>query len=310
MSSVTLPTKLAVAAADIKLSHSVFALPFALLAAFLAARPTPESSIDWSAFATQLALVVVCMVAARTWAMLVNRVADRRFDADNPRTANRAFAAGTLSPGDGYALLTVSAIVFVASTAAFGPLFDNWAPLAFSPVVLLWLALYSFTKRFTALCHVVLGTALALSPVAAAVAVGGLDALSSHHNAAAVWWLAVFVTLWVAGFDVIYALADRDFDRERGLRSVPAALGWAGAAWASRALHLAAAGALVAAWSESLALDTLFAAAAILTVALLITEHAVLAVRRERGLQVAFFTLNGIVSLVLGVAGIADTVLT
>ncbi len=308
MSSLPLPRKLALAASDIKLAHSVFALPFALLAAFLAVRVEgPGTVVDWGRFAGQLGLIVVCMVAARTWAMLVNRVADRRFDAANPRTAKRAFASGELSPRDGAVLLGGSAGVFVVATGLFGVFYGNWAPAAFSPAILAWLAFYSFTKRFTALCHIVLGVALALSPLAAGVAVAGLGALGPHENAAALWWLAGMITVWVAGFDVIYALADRDFDRGRGLRSIPAALGWSGAAWVSRGLHVLAIVALVLVWAESASLGGLFLLGVGLTAGLLVTEHAVLAVRRERGLNVAFFTLNGVVSVALGLLGIADT---
>lgn len=308
MSALPLPRKLALAASDIKLAHSVFALPFALLAAFLAVRVEGSATVvDWGRFAGQLALIVVCMVAARTWAMLVNRVADRRFDAQNPRTARRAFASGALSERDGKAMLAASAGAFVVATTLFGVLYANWAPLAFSPAILAWLAFYSFTKRFTALCHIVLGVALALSPLAAGVAVAGLNALTAHENAPALWWLAGMITVWVAGFDVIYALADRDFDRGRGLRSIPAALGWSGAAWVSRALHLLAIVALTLVWATSTSLRTLFLVGVALTAALLITEHIVLAIRRERGLDIAFFTLNGIVSLALGLLGIADS---
>ncbi|MEM7755166.1 MAG: 4-hydroxybenzoate octaprenyltransferase [Planctomycetota bacterium] len=308
--SVHLGTKAAALAADIKLAHSVFALPFALLGALLAAAPTvPESSIAWPTLAGQLALAAVCMVAARTWAMVVNRLADRRFDAHNPRTAKRAFAAGTLSPKDGYAVLVISAAVFLAASAAYWPLYDNPWPLVGAPTILAWLAFYSFTKRFTAACHLVLGSALALSPIAAAIAVGGLDAVGSHQNAPAIWALAAMVTLWVAGFDVIYALADRAFDRENGLRSLPAALGWTNAARTSAAMHALASVALILAWTQSPTLGPAFGIAAALTVGLLIAEHAVLAVRRERGLHTAFFTINGVVALVLGAAGAADLLL-
>ena len=299
-------TKAALLAADIKLAHSVFALPFAVLGAALAAATDPFNA---GRLTGQFTLITLCMVAARTWAMVVNRLADRRFDAHNPRTAARAFASGKLDPRDGLAALAVSAAAFLAAAAAFWPLYNNPWPLVGAPAILLWLAFYSFTKRFTAACHLVLGSALALSPIAAAIAVAGLDAVSIDPNAAAIWALAAMITVWVAGFDVIYALADRDFDREHGLRSLPAALGWTNAARTAAALHAIAAAALALAWWLSPTLSIAFALAAAITIALLITEHAVLAIRRERGLQLAFFTLNGLVAIALGVAGITDILL-
>lgn len=296
---------LTIAARDIKLAHSVFALPFALLAAAVVAPRGPGGGVDWPRFAGQLALVCICMVAARTWAMVFNRVADRRFDAENPRTARRAFASGALGREAGLALLAGSAGLFTAACACLWAFYGNPAPLAFAVPVLGWIAFYSYTKRFTALCHVVLGTALALSPVAAAVAVGGLGVL----DGAWLWWLAGMVLAWVAGFDVIYALQDLDFDRSRGLRSIPAALGWRGAIWVSRGLHAAAIAAIWIAWAQARAaglLGPLFGAAVALTALLLLAEHAVLTRRGKAGLEMAFFTINGVVSIVIGCLGIAD----
>lgn len=303
----SLPHRAALIAADIKLAHSIFALPFAVLGGALAAA---DADLTAGPIAARFALITVCMVAARTWAMLVNRLADRTFDAKNPRTATRAFASGAVDTRTGYAALVTSAAVFLIASAAFGPAFGNWWPIVGAPPILAWLAFYSFTKRFTAACHLVLGVALALSPIAAAIAVAGLDAVALGNpaapNAPAIWAIAAMIAPWVAGFDVIYALADRDFDRAQGLRSLPAALGWNGAANAARALHLAAAIALLIAWRVGPALGVAFAVAALITVGLLITEHAVLAIRRERGLNIAFFTLNGVVAVLLGVAGVVD----
>lgn len=321
----TLLKKLAIAAADIKLAHSVFALPFALLAAFLCAPrtqpvfiapPTPEqlrlalasAPIRWPELWGSLALVVVCMVAARTFAMLFNRLADRRLDATNPRTARRAFASGALAPRDGVAMLAASAAAFFAACSGFGFAFGNWWPLLLSPLVLAWLAFYSLTKRFTRLCHAVLGIALALSPLAAAVAVDSLHAPISGPHALTLWSLAAMVACWVAGFDVIYALADIEHDRREGLRSIPSALGWRGAALVSAALHVVAAAALLLAWRSSVELRTAFALGVALTLALLVVEHAVLHRRKERGLSLAFFTCNGLISLALGLLGIVDIV--
>lgn len=195
--------------ADIKLAHSVFALPFAVLGAFLARAP----AAPWSRFAVQIGLIVVCMGLARTWAMVVNRLADRHIDARNPRTQRRAFASGRLSVARGMGVLGVCNALFVGACSLFWFWFHNPWPLILAEPVLAWIAFYSFTKRFTFLCHVFLGGALGASPIAAAIAVdpatvAGLNAVP------ALWWLAAMVVLWVAGFEVIYALQDVDIDRQ------------------------------------------------------------------------------------------------
>lgn len=304
-----LTKRIALALADIKLAHSVFALPFALLSAFLVAPRHDTGSIRWSTFALQLAIVTICMVFARTWAMLVNRLADRSFDAANPRTARRAFASDTLSPRFGWALAGASALLFIAAASLFWPLFDNPWPALLSFPVLAWIALYSFTKRFTALCHFFLGGALAASPIAAAIAVDPQSILtpSPTPEANAILAIAGFVLLWVAGFDIAYALQDLDFDRETGLHSIPARLGLRGALWTSRALHLGAILFLVLAWRSTPRLGTLTAVAIALVALLIALEHAVLARRGLEGLPIAFFTCNGIAAVVLATAGILDT---
>ncbi len=343
--------KLRLVGADIKLAHSVFALPFALLAAFLVAprlpaEPVPPgmldihggvvrayyAPIDWSVFGGMLGLIVACMFLARTWAMVVNRVADRSIDAENPRTTGRAFAARSLSGRDGLLVLAGSALAFLGVCALFWIFYDNPWPTLLSWIVLAWIAFYSFTKRFTWLCHVFLGGALAVSPLAAAVAVGGIDALSFQpadwlQDAAdqtgfhvmsmtispfgapqgpGIAALSLMVLLWVAGFDVIYALQDMDFDRQHGLRSIPARFGWKGAAWISRALHVGAVLALAIAWRVEPRFGWLFGVGLGVVVAALIWEHAVLARRGRAGIPMAFFTLNGVVALTLGAFGIAD----
>lgn len=302
---LTLAGKLRTAAGDIKLAHSVFALPFAILGALLAIDAAPFAGFGPARIAGLLALVVLCMVFARTWAMLVNRVLDRDIDARNPRTQRRAFAAGHLSPRDGALLLAACAFAFCACCALFWLFFANPWPLILSLPVLVWIGFYSLTKRFTALCHVFLGGALAASPLAAAIAVRP-EALGETP---ALWLLAGMVLLWVAGFDVIYALQDLDFDRRTGLHSIPAKLGWRRAAWVSRAMHLGAAACLVAAWLADPRLALLFGLGVACTVALLVAEHAVLARRGQAGLDMAFFTLNGVISLLLGLLGSLDVFL-
>ena len=293
--------RVALAAGDIKLAHSVFALPFAVLGAFLA-RP---AAAPWSRFAGQLAIVVACMVFARTWAMLVNRLADRSIDARNPRTQRRVIAAGRLSARDGLLIALGSAGAFIACTSLFWVFFANPWPLMLSVPVLAWIAFYSFTKRFTALCHVFLGGALAASPLAAAIAVAPAFVVQS----VALWLLAGMVLLWVAGFDVIYALQDVEFDRGAGLSSIPARLGPTGAIWVSRVFHAGALALLVGAWWFEPRLGAAFGGGVLAVGGLLIVEHIVLAKRGKAGLEMAFFTINGIVSCVLGLAGVIDLTL-
>lgn len=302
MSTADLPApgpieKLRLAAGDIKLAHSVFALPFAVLGAFIA---RPEGSRG--AFAGQLGLVVVCMVLARTWAMLFNRLADARYDRANPRTARRVIASGRLSERDGWAVALGCAALFCGAAGLFWALFGNPWPLWLSVPVLAWIAFYSLTKRFTLLCHVFLGGALAASPLAAALAVDPA-AITARP---ALWCLAGMVVAWVAGFDVIYALQDVAFDRATGLYSIPSRLGPGRAILVSRLLHVVALAMLVMAAGADARFGPVFMAAVVLVGGLLVTEHVILAKRGEAGLDMAFFTVNGVVSCVLGVAGVID----
>lgn len=296
------PNPLALIARDIKLAHSVFALPFAALGAFMVGPRTAEGRLDWSRLAALLALVLVCMVAARTWAMVVNRLADRAIDAANPRTRGRAFASGALPPAAGWATLAACAGLFMAGCALFGVFFGNWWPLILGVPVLAWIAFYSFTKRFTWLCHVFLGGALAASPLAAAIAVGGIETLANPE----LWLLAGMVLLWVAGFDAIYALQDLDFDREAGLNSIPARFGWRRANILSRAMHAGAVACLVGVLIVEPRFGVVFAVGVAAAVVLLVYEHVVLARRGAAGIPMAFFTLNGMVSVLLGLTGILD----
>ncbi|MEM6458006.1 MAG: UbiA-like polyprenyltransferase [Planctomycetota bacterium] len=284
-------------AADIKLAHTVFALPFAVLGAALAcgwAQRVPA----WG----EAVLVLACMVLARTFAMGVNRLADAAIDAANPRTAGRALASGRLSRGFVGGAVTSCGAGFVVAAAGFGWGYGNWWPTALALPVLGLLAVYSYTKRFTWLCHAVLGLALAVSPLAAALA------LEPGYLAAspAGWLLAAVVLGWVAGFDVIYALGDVAFDRGRGLFSMPASLGEERALWVSRGLHAAALLCLAGTWAASPRLGMWFLAAVVVTGGLLVLEHALVWRSNTNRLDVAFFTVNGVISVVLGVAGLGD----
>lgn len=300
---------LVLALSDIKLAHTVFALPFALLGAVMAFPRSPVPSPQTRPSAPLLLLLVLlCMFFARTWAMLVNRLADREFDRDNPRTERRVFAAGRLGARQGWIVALGCAGAFVACCAMFWVFFANPWPLILCVPVLAWIALYSYTKRFTWLCHLFLGGALAASPVAAVIAVNPELLWSWAPTARAVVLLSGFVLLWVAGFDVAYALQDIDFDRRTGLHSIPARLGVRGALWVSRGLHAGAFALLIAANFPDERLGYLFSAATLGVGVILVFEHIVLAKRGVAGLPLAFFTLNGVVSCVLGAAGIVDVV--
>lgn len=286
-------------ATDIKIHHSVFSLPFALLAAVMAAIAT--GPVDWSRFAWQLLLVLVAMVCARTVAMLANRILDAPLDATNPRTASRAIPSGRATSGQATTCLAIAAACFIGCCGGFALAFANPWPLILSVPVLAWISAYAITKRFSALCHLYLGSSLALSVPAAALAIEP-GALAMP----ALWLLAAMVLCWVAGFDIIYALQDLDIDRRDGLHSAPSRLGTRGALWASRLLHLAAIVLLGLAWQIDARLGTWFAVAIGIVAAVLIAEH--LTVRRwgTTRLALTFFTLNGVVSVILGIAGVID----
>lgn len=290
-------------ARDIKLSHSVFALPFALLGLFMAAWPSPPlSPITGGQLAISILLVIMAMVSARTAAMLANRWLDHDIDARNPRTAGRALPSGKTSPDTVLAGVLISILVFLVSCLLFRVLMDNWWPMILGLPVMAWLCLYPLLKRLTWACHLWLGASLAMSPLAAAIAVQP----DSLIHQPALWLLSVMVLCWVAGFDIIYALQDVDIDRKEGLHSIPGAFGVNGALWASRTLHLIACACLLVAWLVDPRLGGVFLAASIAACLLLVIEH--LTVRRWGTTRMAltFLTINGIVSCILGAAGILD----
>jgi 4-hydroxybenzoate polyprenyltransferase len=298
------PARLSLALGDIKIAHSVFALPFAILGAVMAWKYGNHVApgAGWGRLLGLLALIVGCMVLARSWAMLVNRVADREYDARNPRTTRRAVARGALRAQDARLMAVLCAAGFIGLCALFGVFFANWWPLILSAPTLAWIAFYSFTKRFTAAAHLFLGGALAASPLAAAIAV---DPASLAHTPA-LWWLAGMVLFWVAGFDVLYALQDLDFDRGAGLKSIPAWLGARRAIWVSRAMHALAFVSLVIAWGVDPRLGATFGVAVGLVGAALVAEHWWLARHGVLGLPVAFGVLNGVISCTAGLFGVVD----
>ena len=294
-------------ASDIKIAHSIFALPFALLAAFLAVPGTrhDEAGIDWLRFVGQLVLIVLAMICARTVAMLANRLLDREIDRHNPRTAGRALPSGKLSPRMALVALLLSTILFMLVCSAFGFIYSNWWPAILGLPVLGWISVYPLLKRFTALCHLYLGSSLALSPLAAALAIQPESVMQQP----ALWLLAGMVMCWVAGFDIIYALQDLETDIKQGLHSIPRRFGISGGMWISRGLHLIASACLVAAWWIDPRLDLLFALGCSMVIALLIYEHATVHKWGTTRIALTFFTLNGIISCGLGAIGIIDILL-
>jgi 4-hydroxybenzoate polyprenyltransferase len=276
----------------VKLSHSLFALPFAASAVVLVA---PQAALEPG----RLALVALAVVAARTAAMAMNRVADRWYDARNPRTARRELVTGEVSARAAWALLAGSAALFVVAAALISEP-CGWLSL---PVLGILLG-YSYAKRFTWSCHLWLGVAQALAPVGVAIALTGAAPLSSVV-------LGAGVGAWIAGFDVFYALQDLDFDRGAGLRSIPARFGVAGALRWARALHAVAVAAVAAAGALG-GRGAGWAAGTAILAAVLLAEHRHVSpggtLRPER-INVAFFNYNAFASVAFALCALADLAL-
>ncbi len=274
----------------IKFEHSVFALPFALTGAMLALRGAGMASGEiWR----RIAWIVVAMVGARSAAMTFNRILDADVDAKNPRTKARHIPAGILTAGFAWVFTGVSTLVFLWAARELGPLCLKLAPVALAVVFF-----YSFTKRFTSLSHLVLGFSLGIAPAAAWIAMRGqLDAR--------ILWLTVAVTLWTAGFDVIYSCQDYEFDKTTGLFSVPAKLGIPGALWVARLLHLGML-ACLAALLAAFGLGWLAMAGVAVVAALLSWEHSLVKANDLSRVNAAFFTVNGYVSVLFFLFWAAD----
>jgi len=286
--------KLSLFAADIKISHTLFALPWAILATFLAAHETHHPLT-----ATKILLILACMVTARTVAMAANRLLDAPLDAINPRTARRAIPSGALSRTFVTTIAVACVVAFLAACYGFYYFYNNIYPIALALPVLAFLTAYPLLKRFTRLCHYYLGAALALAPVCAWVAISGQLNLPPLIMAAA-------VLLWTAGFDIIYACQDYDSDRATGVHSVPAKLGIPRALWVARITHAACAALLVTLGLVSPTLSTFYFAGVAIAIALLIVEHTLVKPHDLSKVTLAFFTLNGIISLLLGTLGLVD----
>jgi 4-hydroxybenzoate polyprenyltransferase len=265
----------------VRLPHTVFALPFALVGVVLASyvAPITLSDVVW---------VVVAFTTARFAAMGFNRIVDREIDARNPRTRSREIPSGTMSVREAGVAVTIASLVFFIAAWQL-----NLLCLALAPVALAWVLFYSYTKRFTRWSHLVLGVGLSIAPV------GGYIAISGQWSNP--WWmliaLAIAVATWVGGFDILYALQDVSFDRENGLYSVPSTFGEANALNIARVLHLTTVAALAIAGIGAGA-GVVYYAGVVVAAALLLYEHSLVKADDFSRLDAAFFTMNGVISIV------------
>jgi len=269
----------------IKFSHTIFALPFALTGALLAARGIPSG--------LQILWIILAMVGARTAAMGLNRLIDADIDAQNPRTASRAIPAGLIGKGATALFIAASLVLLLVAAAQLNPLC-----LKLSPLAVFFLVLYSYCKRFTALAHVVLGICLAAAPIGAWIAIRGAVELPALM-------LGGIVLFWVAGFDILYALQDLEFDREAGLHSIPVALGVSGSLWAARLFHLIML-ALLMALPTVMGLGTFFTVGIAVVTFMLAYEHWLLRDGDLTRLDAAFFNMNGYISIAILVFSALD----
>jgi 4-hydroxybenzoate polyprenyltransferase len=284
----------------IKIEHSVFALPFAFTGAFLAARTVSPvtGAAQWTRPGADVLLpLTIAMIAVRSFGMAYNRLADVDIDSLNPRTSARPLVTGELSIAFTKRFLFACALIFTAACAAL-----NSTCLLLSPVALAWSAFYSHTKRFTPLCHFVLGSVLGLAPVA------GWLAVSPTHLGYPAVLLFCAVSLWVAGFDILYACQDEEFDRSQGLFSLPAVQGVPRALFASSWTHAAAAMLFpMAGWYAGLGI--IYAVVTLLVGGILVWEHKLIKADDLSRVNVAFFTLNGIIAVFVFLGAWADLAL-
>ncbi|HEY4744017.1 MAG TPA: 4-hydroxybenzoate octaprenyltransferase [Desulfuromonadaceae bacterium] len=269
----------------IKFSHTIFALPFALTGALLAAGGLPTGR--------QCLWIILAMAGARTAAMGLNRLIDAEIDARNPRTAGRAIPAGLIGKGVTLAFICAATGLMLLAAAMLNPLC-----LKLAPVALFFLVLYSYCKRFTSLAHVVLGICLGAAPIGAWVAIRG-------DISAPPLILGAVVLFWVAGFDILYALQDLEFDRGAGLHSIPVALGVTGSLWTARLFHLVMLTLLVWLW-VALHLGVFFMAGILAAAAMLLYEHWLLRNGNLEKLDAAFFNMNGYISVAILLFTAAD----
>ena len=278
----------------IRFSHTVFALPFAALACVFAAVAPRESELSLGLWCSRLLGVLLCMVSARSAAMAFNRLVDARIDAANPRTARRHIPAGDLGYGQVWIFFAAMSGLFVVSCLLFLP---NWLPLWLAVPVLVWICGYSFAKRFTSAAHLWLGIALALSPICAWIALRGEEVMVRLADLYPAGCLGLAIAFWVAGFDIIYACQDAEFDRSQRLHSIPARFGVAGALRIASGLHFVMLLVLccLPLFTE-LRLGWLYWAALFGVAALVITQHALVSSKDLGRVNVAFFQVNAILS--------------
>ncbi|MEO8910453.1 MAG: UbiA-like polyprenyltransferase [Gemmatimonadaceae bacterium] len=265
----------------VRLPHTVFALPFALVGVVLASYVAPITVGD-------VVWVVIAFTSARFAAMGFNRIVDREIDAKNPRTRSREIPSGAMGVHEAAIAVIVASLIFFLAAWQLNPLC-----LVLAPVALAWVLFYSYTKRFTRWSHVVLGLGLSIAPV------GGYLAIAGHWSAP--WWmliaLATAVATWVGGFDILYALQDVSFDRENGLYSVPSTFGEANALGIARVMHLATVAALALVGFGAGA-GLLYFAGVVVAASLLLYEHSLVKANDFSRLDAAFFTMNGVISIV------------
>ncbi len=273
----------------VKFSHTIFAMPFALLS-FTYAWVTLQPELN---LAILLLQVVGCMVFARNVAMGFNRWADRKIDAENPRTAMREIPAGKISSRGAVIFVVVNAILFIATTITINPLCAYLSPVALAVVMF-----YSYCKRFTALAHIVLGVSLGIAPVGAYIAVAGTTCLEC-------WLLASVVVAWCSGFDIIYALQDAEFDRQRGLHSIPSYFSARVSLIISALLHVASVGLLVLFAMSQPESWLLYTGCALFAI-ILGLEHYLVTPTKQRNIGIAFGTLNAMASMSLAICLIAN----
>jgi 4-hydroxybenzoate polyprenyltransferase len=290
----------------IKFSHTLFALPFALLAAIMA-WTTPvvgnqsAPQFHWSSIIG----ILVCMVGARSAAMAFNRLADQRFDAENPRTKTRHLPAGILSERSVVIFMVAASFVFVAGTLLFLP---NRLPIVLCVPVLLILLAYSYTKRFTALAHFWLGSALMLAPVCVWIAIRGELLLENPIDILPAAWLGAAVLTWVAGFDTIYACQDAEFDRAARLKSIPAAIGVPAALKLAAVCHVGTLIllAMLPIVCPQVPLGWFYGSGVAIVAAVLVYEHAVVRPDDLSRVNLAFFNVNAVISMGLLIVGAID----
>jgi 4-hydroxybenzoate polyprenyltransferase len=272
----------------VKFSHTIFAMPFALMS-FTYALWSTEVEFSW----WLLVQVVLCMVFARNVAMGFNRWADRDIDAENPRTADREIPSGAISPRKALAFVIINALLFIVTASTI-----NLLTAILSPVALAVVMFYSYCKRFTSLAHLVLGLSLGIAPAGAYIAVTGTLTLAPCL-------LSLLVLTWCGGFDIIYALQDAEFDRARGLHSIPSRFSTATSLYISIALHCVSIIALFA-FANYLPQSWLLWCGVALFSAILVAEHILVTPKKQRSIGIAFGTLNGLASLTLAVFIIAN----